>query len=399
MRVLSVSELNRYVKTVFDKDRLLAGILIKGEISNFKAAASGHFYFTLKDEHSSLRTVMFRSRGRAVGFRPENGMSVIVGGYISVYERDGAYQLYAESMEREGAGALHQAFERLKESLRLEGLFDKAHKKSLPRFPRRIGLVTSPTGAVVRDMTEILRRRWPGLELILTPVLVQGEDAPEDIAKAIRLLNRHGRVDVIIAGRGGGSLEDLWAFNTETVARSIFASEIPVISAVGHETDFTIADFVADVRAATPSAAAELAVPDKAELTRGLRNLKERLLRSAAAGIGDRRQRLARCRDSRVYLRPVEILCGARQQQADFLKRRLTADIEKSASGNRDKLAALAARLNTVNPLATLSRGYSICTKDTDASLILSAGQVDVGESLRVRLHEGTLRCRIEDKY
>lgn len=398
MRVLKVSELNRYVKTLFDRDRVLTGVTVKGEISNFKAASSGHYYFTLKDEFSSLRTVMFRSRGRSVSFRPENGMSVLVQGYISVYERDGAYQLYAEGMEPEGAGALHLAFEQLKDRLRKEGLFDQSRKKALPRFPRRIGLVTSPTGAAVRDMVEILRRRWSGLNVILAPVLVQGADAPEDIAKGIRLLNRFGQVDLIITGRGGGSLEDLWAFNSEIVARSIFESGIPVISAVGHETDFTIADFVADFRAATPSAAAEMAVPDKREVKRFLQITGERLYRSVVTGITSGKQRLTRCLTSRVYTKPVEVLCGTRRQQVDFLDHRLVAGMEKLAEKERNQLASLAARLNTASPLATLARGYSVCTRVVDEAVITEASHIPLGDSIKLRLHRGTLYCQVEDK-
>ncbi|RYD04417.1 hypothetical protein N752_13665 [Desulforamulus aquiferis] len=249
--VLSVSDLTRYIKEMLESDHLLAGLWVKGEISNLKLHSSGHIYLTLKDKEACLKTVMFRSRGRRLMFRPENGMSVIVRGYISLYERDGTYQLYAEEMEPEGIGALYIAFEQMKQKLAAQGLFDQGRKRPLPPYPKVLGIVTSPTGAAVQDMLNIVRRRWPNLEIILAPVLVQGEAAPSDIARAIRQMNSLGRIDVLVVGRGGGSLEELWAFNTEEVALAIAESEIPVVSAVGHETDFTIADMVADLRAPT----------------------------------------------------------------------------------------------------------------------------------------------------
>lgn len=398
MRVLSVQELTRYIKTIFENDCLLADIWVKGEISNFKPASSGHYYFTLKDESSSLKVVMFRSRSRSVTFRPENGMSVLVRGYISVYERDGVYQLYADEMEPDGTGALYLAFEQLKNKLQREGLFDRKHKKNLPLLPRRIGIVTSLTGAAVRDMVEIIRRRWAGLEVILAPALVQGESAPLAVARGIQLLNKLGGVELIIVGRGGGSIEDLWAFNTEIVARSIFLSKVPVISAVGHETDVTISDFVADARAATPSAAAEMAVPDKKEMDRYVQTIVSKLKHAAERKVNEGRQRLDYCLAGRTFARPVETFCGARQQSVDFLIHRLTQSINNAIGTEGEHLAALAARLNTLSPLATLARGYSICTTPDGERVISDINEVNTGDKLVVRLQKGSLQCMVEDK-
>lgn len=398
MRILTVQELNQHIKTLLEKDYLLVNVWVKGEISNFKAASSGHFYFTLKDNYSCLKVVMFRSRSRSLLYRPENGMAVTVRGYVSVYERDGAYQLYAEEMEPDGTGALYLAFEQLKDRLQREGLFDPGHKKALPLLPRRIGLVTSPTGAAVRDLVEIIRRRWPGLEIILVPVLVQGESAPPDVARGIQMLNKLGSVDVIIVGRGGGSLEELWAFNTEIVARSIYNSKIPVISAVGHETDITIADFVADKRAATPSAAAELAVPDKREMARYVLTLKNRLYRAANDKLRGCGQRLAACLSNRHFTRPLDVFCGARQQSLDFLAHRLNQGVRSSVGDQERRLAVLAGRLHTLSPLSTMARGYSICTAPDGKRVFYDTDSIKIGERLSVRLYRGLLNCIVEDK-
>ncbi|HOV79843.1 MAG TPA: exodeoxyribonuclease VII large subunit [Bacillota bacterium] len=398
MRILSVSELTRHIKTLLEEDFLLANVWVKGEILNFKAASSGHFYFTLKDEHSSIKTVMFRSKRRAVPFRPENGMAVIVRGYVSVFERDGSYQLYAEEMEPDGVGALYLAFEQLKERLQKEGLFDRKYKKALPLLPRRIGIVTSPTGAVIKDMAEIIKRRWPGREIILVPVQVQGETAPPAIARGIQALNRIGDIDLIIVGRGGGSIEELWAFNTEVVARSIFDSAIPVISAVGHETDFTISDFVADARAATPSAAAEMAVPDRREMERYLQTLRTRLLRAMEKTKGEYGKRLEACLRSRVFARPDDTLFGARQQALDFLGHRLVHGVLGIVQRERGRLSVLAGCLQSLSPLATLARGYSICTTEDGGSVVTDAASVRSGDRLNLRLHRGRLECIVEGR-
>lgn len=398
MRVLTVQELTKHIKALVEKDYQLANVWVKGEISNFKAVSSGHFYFTLKDDCSCLKVVMFRSRSRLVPFRPENGMAVTVRGYVSVFERDGTYQLYAEEMEPDGTGALYLAFEQLKERLQREGLFERKYKKELPLLPRRIGIVTSPTGAAIRDMVEIIRRRWPGREIILVPVLVQGEAAPPAVARGIQLLNRLGGIDLIIVGRGGGSLEELWAFNTEIVARSIFQSEVPVISAVGHETDVTISDFVADARAATPSAAAEMAVPDKRETERYIQTLSARLNSALDKKVGEGRRRYEACLTNRVFTRPVDTFCGARQQSLDFLSRRIVQGVRGTVEREGGRLAVLAGRLQTLSPLATLARGYSVCTTPDGKRIISDAESVGTGERLAVRLHRGLLQCIVEDK-
>jgi len=395
VRPLSVSELTGYVKELMDNDPLLADLWVKGELSNCKRAASGHLYFTLKDRACAVRAVMFRSRARRLLFVPADGMAVRVRGYVSIYERDGTYQLYVEEMEPDGTGALWAAFEQLKIRLAAEGLFDAGRKRKLPLLPRRIGIATSPTGAVLRDMVRIIGRRWPGVEIVFAPVAVQGETAPREIARAVQWLDRPGEIDVIIVGRGGGSLEELWAFNTETVARSIFACRVPVISAVGHETDFTIADLVADVRAATPSAAAELVVPVRAEMARRLDVLALRLRRAVMDRIAEGRGRLENCRQ-RVMRRPLEVICGMRGQTVDDLRRRLERAAGQCLRQHRHSLAALAGRLQALSPLATLARGYSICSAP-GRPVVRSAAEVADGEKVTVQLHRGRLFCLVEE--
>jgi len=391
MRIITVQELTRYIKTLIEKEYLLANIWVKGEISNFKAHSSGHLYFTLKDNYSSIKVVMFRSRSKLLPFLPQNGSAVIVRGYVSVFERDGAYQLYAEEIIPDGTGALYLAFEQLKAKLAGEGLFDEQYKKKTPLLPGCIGIVTSPTGAAIRDMLHIIERRWPGREIFLVPVQVQGDTAPQSIADGIRLLNQFGGVDLIIVGRGGGSLEDLWAFNTEVVARSIFDSKVPVISAVGHETDFTIADFVADVRAATPSAAAELAVPDRKEMARYIQNLKSKLVRAVSEKLLTSRRQLEAITTRRVFERPVDIICSIRQQALDQLAARLQQVMKDTLGKKEQNFALLVSRLNTLSPLATLARGYSICTKPDRKQVISDAATVQPGDKLSVLLFHGRL--------
>lgn len=397
MRVFTVKELNLYVKGILDKDPLLSNIWVKGEISNFKRAVSGHLYFTLKDQSGCIKAVMFRSRSRNLIFQPENGMAVRARGYVSVFDRDGIYQLYIDEMEPDGTGALYLAFEQLKEKLQQEGLFDPCYKKKIPLIPGSIGIVTSPTGAVIRDMVGIIRRRWPGVEIILVPVAVQGEAAPREIARGIGWLNQLDNIDVIIIGRGGGSLEELWAFNTEIVARSIFLSQIPVISAVGHETDFTISDMAADVRAATPSAAAELVVPVKYEMERYLQNLYGRMRRAMAEDVGRYQKRLETCLKSRVMRNPVDSICGTRQQALDLTARRLIRSMEHFLEQGSGRLAVAAGRLQALSPLATLSRGYSICMRPEKKGIVRNAGDVAVGDSIEVELHRGRLKCMVEE--
>jgi exodeoxyribonuclease VII large subunit len=398
MRVLTVHELTRHIKTLIEKDHQLVNVWVKGEISNFKAHSSGHLYFTLKDDFSCVKVVMFRSKSRLVPFQPKNGIAVTVRGYISVFERDGIYQLYAEELEPEGTGALFLAFEQLKKRLEQEGLFDRRHKKPLPLLPHRIGIVTSPTGAAIRDMLKIIGRRWPGREILLVPVPVQGEAAPQAIAGGIQLLNQVEGVDLIITGRGGGSLEELWAFNTEIVARSIFQSRIPVISAVGHETDTTIADFVADVRAATPSAAAEIAVPDRKDMARYINNLKTRLTRAVDEKLKTTRRRMESCLNNRVFTRPLDVICGTGQQLLDQFERRLRQAMYMTLERAGNHFAAQAGRLHALSPLATLSRGYSICTTPDRERVISDAATVETGERLLLLLKKGKLDIVVENK-
>jgi len=398
MRTLTVSELTRYLKDMLENDHFLANLWVEGEISNFKRASSGHLYFTLKDEFSCVRVVMFRSRAFRLAFMPEDGISVRVRGYISLYEQAGQYQLYAQEMEPSGAGALFKAFEQLKKKLHQEGLFDQKFKKALPKFPQRIGLVTSPVGAAVRDMIGILRRRWPGIEIILAPVKVQGNGAPREICAAIERLNGMTGMDVLIVGRGGGSLEELWAFNTEAVARCIFNSRIPVISAVGHETDFTIADMVADLRAPTPSAAAELVVPDSLDTRRHLQNLSSRLARSMVERLREQRRRVESCLKSPVMLRPADVFTGRRRQAVDQLQKQMLNSMSQIIARDRSRLSELAGRLETLSPLATLARGYSICTS-SEGDIINSSAQAPEGSLINVYLHRGSLRCQVKECY
>jgi len=397
MKILSVSEITAHIKEIMDNDLLLLNFWVKGEISNCKQAASGHLYFTLKDEQCTIRSVMFRSRSKNLSFQPENGLSVRARGYVTVYERDGIYQLYVEEMEPDGTGSLYQTFELLKKKLQAEGLFDSEKKKKLPLLPRRVGIVTSPTGAVIRDMVDIIGRRWPGMCIVFAPAAVQGDTAGYEIAKSIELLNTIDFIDVIIIGRGGGSIEELWAFNTEIVARSIFNSRIPVVSAVGHETDFTIADFVADVRAATPSAAAELVVPVKQEMVKMTRHLKERIFQGTQAHLNRCMQRLEACLDRPVLRRPIHELCTSKEQQLDFISQMLSQSANRLLEQNRVRLAMQVNRLETLSPLATLARGYSICSRADSRQIIRSAEETARGEPVRVELFKGRLLCLVEE--
>ncbi|MFZ5596588.1 MAG: exodeoxyribonuclease VII large subunit [Bacillota bacterium] len=399
MKVLTVGELTRYIKGIFERDHLLANLWVKGEISNYKAAGSGHVYFTLKDRAGCIRSVMFRSRAQRLGFMPEDGMAVRVRGYVSVYDRDGNYQLYVEEMEPDGIGALYVAFEQLKERLRKEGLFDPSIKKKIPFLPERIGIVTSPTGAAVRDMLEIIQRRWPGAKIVLVPVTVQGDSAPGEVSRAIKILNRKGEVDVIIVGRGGGSLEELWAFNTEEVARSIHESVIPVISAVGHETDFTIADMVADLRAPTPSAAAELVVPVKSEVAYTIDSIRERIYRAMGENAGNSRRRLENCLESRTFRNPVDGICGARAIYLDMLNRNMLHAMQKITALEKSRLAVAAGRLQSLSPLSTLARGYSVCVSVKTGSILKNAGEIRPGEAVDVELDRGSLRCEVLEAF
>ena len=394
--VLSPSQVGRYIKGFMDRDRLLSNILVRGEVSNYKKYPSGHHYFTLKDAEGALRCVMFRSDAMSLRFLPQNGMQVIASGRVTVFPRDGQYQLYCSSLHPEGAGDLHIAFEQLKEKLNKEGMFDRSHKKQLPSIPRKIALVTSPAGAAVHDMLRILKARWPIAEVYILPVRVQGEGAAEEIASALSWCSDHRIADLIITGRGGGSMEDLWAFNEEVVARAIYSSEIPVISAVGHEPDFTIADFVADLRAATPSNGAELAVPDIHEIGGILLNAKNRMEHALRRRLIQERERILRAADSRAIAHPESYFQGKRQL-LDMQYRNLISEFRNCLSDRRRKLASLAAALDAMSPLKVLHRGYSIAT-DENGHIVTESDDTEIGDILSLKLLKGTLKCRVEQK-
>lgn len=397
MRVITVGELTSYIKSIFESDTLLVNLWVKGEISNYRRTTSGHVYFTLKDNISCVRSVMFRSRADKLRFIPENGMAVRIRGFVSVYEKDGSYQLYAEEIEPDGIGAMYVAFEQLKERLQREGLFNRERKKEILRFPRTIGIVTSPTGAAIRDMIEIIGRRWPGIKIILAPVSVQGDSAPGEIARGIELLNDLGEIDVIITGRGGGSLEELWAFNTEEVAYAIYKSSLPIISAVGHETDYTIADMVADLRAPTPSAAAELVVPVKSEVVYTIDNLKARMIRALGEKIGLNQQRLDSCKQSPAFRRSVETVCGPWVLTVDTLSRKLGKSMQEVVVAQRTKLSVLTGRIDVLSPLATLARGFSVCTLEKSGEVVRNTINVKPGDQVQLKLYKGCLRCKVDE--
>lgn len=392
---LTVSELNKYIKDMISRDIILSGLWVKGEISNFKSHYSGHFYFTLKDEKSVLKCVMFRSHAASLQFMPEDGMKMLIRGYISVFERDGQYQLYAEEMQPDGIGALYVAFETLKKKLQTEGLFDETRKRKLPYMPGSIGVVTSSTGAVIRDIINVLSRRFYNVNVKLYPVQVQGTQAAGQIAAAVRRLNELNNVDVIIIARGGGSLEELWAFNEEIVARSIYESRIPVISAVGHETDFTIADFVADLRAPTPSAAAELVIPERSQVENRLDSLKMRLRNAAAKKVAMERLILKRLCESVAFRQPYNKVYQERML-LDVQKRYMHKAFTALYTSYRNKLALLTAGLNNLSPLNSLARGYSIVKPQKGDNLIKSIKSVNIGDRLEVYLKDGLLECKVE---
>ena len=392
--VLTPSQVGQYIKGFMDRDRVLSGLLVRGEISNYKLYPSGHHYFTLKDKEGALRCVMFRGDAISLRFQPKNGMQVIAAGRVTVFPRDGQYQLYCVRLTPEGAGDLYMAFEQLKEKLMREGLFDRSRKKTIPRFPGRIALVTSPAGAAVRDMLRILKARWPMARIDVLPVRVQGEGAAEEIAGAIRWCCRTASADLIITGRGGGSMEDLWAFNEEIVARAIYEADIPVISAVGHEPDVTISDFVADLRAATPSNAAELAVPDQNEIRAALYQSERRLEQGIQRLLTLRREQVNRLGGSRAMTDPGAFVRDKRLL-LDYQSRRLVHGLDRSVSGQRERLARLAAALDAMSPLKVLGRGYAIAQKENGA-VIASVADAEAGEEFVLRLRDGRLRSRVE---
>ena len=396
-RTFSVSEVNELIKAVLDDVPLLGSICIRGELSNYKMYPSGHHYFTLKDEQSAIRCVMFRSQVSRLRFRPENGMKVLAQGRVAVFPRDGAYQLYCDALSPDGVGDLHMAFEQLKEKLWKEGLFDESHKKPLPPYPRTIAVITSSAGAAVHDMIRILRRRYPLAKVKLLPVRVQGAEAPPEIVGAIRYANRYQVADLIIVGRGGGSMEDLWAFNDERVARAIYDSEIPVISAVGHEPDVTIADFVADVRAATPSHAAQIAVPDQGELLEKLQSARLHMARSQSKRLELLRRRLEALAAKRVLTDPLAVLQDKRMLLA-HLQKNLGYAAEARLAVPRRRLEGLAAALDAMSPLKVLGRGFAVAA-DENGQILRRAADAAPGDRVRVTLAEGRLDCRVETVY
>lgn len=390
----TVGELTAYIRELFDIDYRLRSVRVEGEISNFTRARSGHLYFTLKDAQAQLKCVMWRSAAESLPFQPGDGDSVVAGGRVSVYEAGGVYQLYAESLEPAGRGALALAFERLKRELAAEGLFAAEHKKPIPSMPGKIGIVTSIDAAALRDVLNVLGRRWPFLSVLIAPTLVQGQDAPRQIVQALRWLDGRHDIDTIILTRGGGSIEDLWAFNDESVARAIYAADHPIIVGVGHETDFTIADFVADLRAPTPSAAAELAVPDSSELRAALAEMTAVTEKSMRSDLAWRRNRVDGLIRALGHLSPIRKLESGRQR-VDWLAGRLELAIGQHLTSRKSRLMVSQASLEAVGPLATLQRGYAIVRKE-DGALVKSARQVKPGDRLNIQVADGELRASAE---
>lgn len=394
--VLSVSQLNRYIKMNFDADENLANIFISGEISNFtNHYRTGHLYFTLKDDSAAVRVVMFNSSAKRLKFMPEDGMKVIARGRVSVYEASGQYQLYVDDMQPDGVGALNLAYEQLKEKLQKEGLFSELHKKPLPPYPEKVGVITSPTGAAVRDIINVLGRRFPYAEIVFCPVLVQGEGAHLQLTDAVNLFNSERAADVIIIGRGGGSIEDLWEFNDEGLARAVYNSEIPVISAVGHETDFTICDFVADMRAPTPSAAAELAVPDANELQYALSALKNRMFLNVSSGIADRRSRLEYLTSKGALKSPDEMLSN-RSQRLDTAFSKMLSSYENRIGGKKVEFISAATALSKLDPMSVLMRGFAFVS-DKNGKNVYSSQALAKGDKINVRFHDGSAVCEVKE--
>ncbi|MDR3314182.1 MAG: exodeoxyribonuclease VII large subunit [Oscillospiraceae bacterium] len=394
IQVLSVTQLNKYVKFLLEGDDALRFVCVTGELSNFKNHSSGHWYFTLKDAGAAVPAVMFRDANRRLPFLPQDGMRILLRGRVSLYERDGKYQLYVDDMQPDGLGALWLAFEQRKERLAAEGLFDEARKRPLPQIPRRVGIVTSGTGAAVQDVLRILGRRFPAAEAVLCPVAVQGTGAAEQIAAAIALLNAREAADVLIVGRGGGSLEDLWAFNEEVAVRAVAESRIPVISAVGHETDTTLCDFAADLRASTPSAAAELAVPEQTELAALARALGEGLLQSMENNLAERRNALQRLQERRVLRSPEELIHAPRQR-LDAAALRLWNGAGARVQTERNRLALLAGRLEALSPLGVLARGYALAKRGGAA--LTRAAMLAPGERLELLFQDGAATVQVEE--
>lgn len=394
MEIYTVGQVTRYIKETFETDDFLQDIWIEGEVSNYRRAPSGHAYFTLKDATSQINCVMFRSRFSTVGVAPENGLAVIAHGRISVYEVQGTYQLYVDLLQPEGVGALHLRLQQLRSSLEREGLFDPARKRPLPQFPQQIGVVTSLGGAVLHDIIQVVSRRYPLVRLLVAPTLVQGDEAGSNICTAIQMLNECPDVDVIIVARGGGSLEELWPFNEEQVARAIFASRIPVVTGIGHETDFTIADWVADCRAPTPSAAAEMVVPDWRECQSQVSELRRRLFAAAVTRVRDERTALESAVEHLQHNSPASIIDRYRQRIDDFT-RQMNLALRRDLNTLRARLDGRQQQLESLNPLSVLARGYSICRHDLKGITIKSLAQVTVDDPVSVQVTDGIFQTRV----
>ena len=392
----TVAQVNEYVKCLIEEEMLLQDIYVCGEVSNFKKHSSGHFYFTLKDSSSEIRAVMFRSYAQKVKFNIENGLKVIVRARVGVFESAGMYQLYVNTMQPEGMGALHLAFEQLKSKLLKEGLFDEAHKRPIPKFPKRIGIITSPTGAAVRDIINIATRRYNLASLILFPSLVQGEEAAGQLISGIDYFNITESVDVIIIGRGGGSIEDLWAFNDEYLARAIYNSKIPVISAVGHEIDFTICDFVADLRAPTPSAAAELATPNLADIAAKINGFKSRSILAISSLIEEYKTRLEYISSSKVFKSPISML-EIPKLRLSGAKKGLISTFTRAVMTKRNDFSQKVAKINALNPLSILSRGYATVTSD-EGKTIKSINDIEKNSKISIRFLDGSAQATIDSK-
>ena len=395
-KALSVSQLNNYIKTLMECDDVLNYVTLRGEISNFKLHSSGHAYFTLKDQHSEIAAVMFRSSAARLDFSPKSGDKVVAYGKVSVYEASGKYQLYVSAMKNDGAGALYAEYLRLLELLRSEGLFDESRKKPIPRFPKKVGIITSPTGAAVRDMINVTGRRFPCADLLICPSAVQGAEAPAELCRALSLLDAAGGCDVIIIGRGGGSAEDLWAFNNEAVVRAVAATETPIISAVGHETDTTLCDFAADMRAPTPSAAAELAVPDRAVLMQNVDELFGRA-DSVLKGILDSRKNAVENMKKKIMLGSPESRIKLAREKISGGERIIDERMQSILRSGKILLASAVGKLEAINPLAVLARGYGV-VKGSQGNVVSSVGDVELGSTVRLLVKDGDITATVTDK-
>lgn len=392
---LTVKELNSYIKTLVDRDEFLNYVYVKGEISNFKKHYTGHLYFTLKDSESLIKCVMFKSYTQNIKFEPKDGMAVLILGTVAVYERDGVYQIYAKGMEPDGIGALHTAYEQLKEKLEARGMFSPDHKKPIPMLPKSIGVVTSKTGAVIRDIINVTTRRLPNVHIVLYPAAVQGDGAAQTIVNGINYFNKRNNVDLIIIARGGGSLEDLWPFNEEITANAIYESEIPIISAVGHETDFTIADFVADLRAPTPSAAGELAVPDYHEIIWKIQNIQRRFTLSLTKKVENMHNRYLKAAQSKVLKNPLDVL-NEKRLSIDTILKNLENSIQLQVNNKKIVLVKNITALDALSPLKTLARGYTVVEND-DGSLIRSTKQFAENKKIKMILEDGEVKAKVSD--